>query len=187
MRIQENTGRNWLTGKLAEGEYVLWSGKPVLGRIFHGYDAFLIPFSFLWCTVCVYFLVASLKEDIFSLVVSIPLAAVGIYLAAGRFFYDQFLKRNTDYAVTSKRILRRRGQETDFLVFNKIPAVNRTVHRDGTGDITFGQNPVEVTPVYVRVRLPFYREKKREPVFYLEDVPDVETVYQIIEELAAGR
>lgn len=31
-------------------------------------------------------------------------------------------------------------------------------------------------------RMPFYQREKREPVFYLEDVPEVEKVYRIITE-----
>lgn len=60
--------------------------------------------------------------------------------------------------------------------------VNRSVNRDGTGTITFGREPVEISLVYCRIRMPFYQREKREPVFYLEDVPDVEKVYRIITE-----
>lgn len=92
------------------------------------------------------------------------------------------MKRNTDYIVTTKRILRRQGKNADYILLKIIPVVNRSVNRDGTGTITFGREPVEISLVYCRIRMPFYQREKREPVFYLEDVPDVEKVYQIITE-----
>lgn len=84
-----------------------------------------------------------------------------------------------------------RSQEKDFADGLNRGWLNRQLKEDENviwigkpvpGTITFGREPVEISLVYCRIRMPFYQREKREPVFYLEDVPDVEKVYRIITE-----
>ena len=187
MRSQEKDfadglNRGWLNRQLKEDENVRLIGKPVPGTLFHGYDAVMVPFSLAWCAISLLFVTQFSEEDIVFAVFGAVFFVFGLYLLIGRFFHAQIMKRNTDYIVTTKRILRRQGKNADYILLKKIPVVNRSVNRDGTGTITFGREPVEISLVYCRIRMPFYQREKREPVFYLEDVPDVENVYRIITE-----
>ena len=50
MRSQEKDfadglNRGWLNRQLKEDENVIWIGKPVPGKLFHVYDAVMVPFS----------------------------------------------------------------------------------------------------------------------------------------------
>ena len=70
MRSQEKDfadglNRGWLNRQLKEDENVIWIGKPVPGKLFHGYDAVMVPFSLAWCAMSLLFVTQFSEEDSF--------------------------------------------------------------------------------------------------------------------------
>lgn len=177
MEEMELYGDRWPGELLSDGEYVLWSGRPVKGKWFHRQDIVLIPFSLMWCGFVFFWEASVLKAGIrFMILWGLPFLVVGLYLVIGRFFAQQARKRRTRYAVTSKRVLRCQGRETDYLTYRSIPVVNKIVNRDGTGTIVFGSDRIVIT--FVRTT----HRSRQEPAFTLEDIPEADRVYRIISE-----
>ncbi len=89
-----------------EGETLLWEGAPS-DKLFllRASDAFLIPFSLLWggfaliWNVGVWVMGAPILFNLFGL----PFLLIGVYIVIGRFFHDQFHRRHTVYALSTKR------------------------------------------------------------------------------------
>lgn len=173
-----------LRGTLLEGEEVLWSGRPAAGKLFHSRDLFLVPFSLLWTAFAVKWELDVMRMgEPFFMLWGLPFIAMGLYLIAGRFLLLYVWKKQTVYAVTTKRVLRIRGKHTDFLTYARIPSVTKSVGRSGFGSIFFGNAPVRSTAADADspLRTRGYRGSRVQS-FYMEDVPDAERVYQIIAE-----
>jgi hypothetical protein len=100
-------------------ERILWSGQPKQGVLLGGRDALLIPFSLLW---------------------GLPFLLVGLYMIAGRFWHDAWLRRNLVYAVTDQRVLVLRGAKRPTITsldIHCLPRLEPGESRDGTGTIGF--------------------------------------------------
>jgi len=98
---------------LRNDEQLLWHGAPDAGVWFTPEDAFLIPFSLLWCGFAIFWESSVIRSggQFFFELWGIPFVAAGLYIVAGRFFYKSYRKRRTLYAVTTTRamILEPRG------------------------------------------------------------------------------
>lgn len=178
-----------LKGSLLEGEEVLWSGKPAAGRLFHSRDLFLVPFSLLWTAFAVRWEFSAMRiGEPFLMLWGLPFIAIGLYLAAGRFLLQYLWKKKTVYAVTTKRVLRIRGNHTDFLTYAQIPSVTKSAGRGGSGSLFFGNAPVLSQGADADSPLRTHRYRgSRVQSFYMEDVPEVERVYRIIAERITER
>ena len=120
----------------------------------------MVPFSLAWCAMSLLFVTQFSEEDIVFAVFGTVFFVFGLYLLIGRFFHAQIMKRNTDYIVTTKKGFSGvRVKNADYILLKKIPVVNRPVNRDGTGTITSGREPVEISLVYCRSECRFTREK----------------------------
>jgi hypothetical protein len=102
-----------LTSQLADGEYVLWQGKPPDGIIFRATDIFMIPFSLMWGGFAIFWEATVLgfvydenepTSWLFALW-GVPFVLVGLYLIFGRFFWDAFVRGRTEYMLTNRRAL----------------------------------------------------------------------------------
>lgn len=140
----EDNLRQELSAALEPGEKVLWKGFPRQGLMLRGQDAFMIPFSFVWCGFVVfweYMAVTSEDASGFFALWGVPFVLVGAYMVVGRFFTDIWTRARTAYAVTDKRILiisglwRRNIRSLELLGLSEI---NLTESQDGRGTITFG-------------------------------------------------
>ena len=160
---------------LSEGETILWKGKPEKGHVFTPQDAFLIPFSILWCGFAIFWettVVASGAPFFFKLW-GIPFVCVGLYMVFGRFLWTAYVRKNTAYVITTRRIIRSRRGRVDSMSARSLPPMHTKVRRDGTGTIRFG------VPTY-------YRRNSFDPndgMFTLENIPDVIRVQRIIENM----
>jgi hypothetical protein len=136
-------------GRLLGDERVLWSGRPAQGIRLTPADALLIPFSIVWCGFVAFWeaTVIAVNAPLLFKLWGVPFILVGLYLLAGRFFIDAWLRDHTRYAVTNRRILITRSGRFAALVAldrDKLPMMEVQERRDGNGTITFGQAPPQL-------------------------------------------
>ena len=67
----------------------------------------------------------------------LPFLVVGLYLIAGRFFHDAWLRKTVYYAVTDKRILVLRGPKITSIDIHRLPRLELSEHKDDTGTVAF--------------------------------------------------
>jgi hypothetical protein len=138
------TSARAFAGRLLPRERVIWSGKPARGLRFSARDWLMIPFSLLWGGFAVFWEVSVFQTrapGVFRLW-GVPFVAVGLYLIAGRFVVDAWLRGRTHYAVTDRRVLILRGGPFGSLVAlgrDRLAEMRLSEGADGRGTIRFGQ------------------------------------------------
>ena len=167
---------NFARTYIVPGECILWKGKPGKGHLLTRQDIFMIPFSILWCGFAFVWEITAVAggAPVFFWLWGIPFILVGLYITVGRFFHTAYLRRHTAYVITNKKIIRRRGKRVDILGAGNMPATHITPYADGSGTICFGEYSL-----YARRNVYFEGFQHGAP-FMLENVPDVNGVYQII-------
>jgi len=134
--------------ELSSGERLLWSGQPRQGLRLSSSDAFLIPFSLLWCGFAIFWeaSVVTKGAPFFFKLWGIPFVLVGLYIVFGRFFVDARTRGRTFYSVTSERIIIVSGllsRQTKSLQLRTLSDISLTERSDRSGSITFGpQHPM---------------------------------------------
>lgn len=129
--------------ELSPNEKLLWSDQPKQGIVLQAADAFLIPFSLLWCGFAIFWesLAVGKHAPVFFDLWGIPFVAIGLYMVFGRFLVDARVRRNTVYALTNERVLiigglfRRQVKSISLRTLNDISLNERA---DGSGTITLG-------------------------------------------------
>lgn len=98
--------RATFTPYLLTDEELLWLGKPSSWAIFSAQDIIMIPFSLLWGGFAI-----SLTSNAAGMGASPPFllwgmmfVVIGQYLIWGRFVHKYWVRRNTTYAITDKRV-----------------------------------------------------------------------------------
>ncbi len=131
----------WLNNYLNGEEYVLWKGKPDTRRLLSGMDTVLIPFSLLWTGGLLHGLISSIDSGmpLFAWIFMAVFLAFGLYLTVGRFLHRRWLLQRTEYAVTNRRILIKRGRSVHIAYGTTLPPMSVYTHADGTGTISFKQ------------------------------------------------
>lgn len=61
----------------------------------------------------------------------------GLYFIAGRFFHDARIRKKMLYAVTYQRVLILRGAKITSLDVHRLPRLELSEYRDGTGTLAF--------------------------------------------------
>src|ERR1051326_4937198 len=102
-----NSAASEIERELSLGERLLWSGQPRRGFRLRSSDAFVIPFSLLWCGFAIFWeaSVVTKGAPFFFMLWGIPFILVGLYIVFGRFFVDARTRGRTFYGVTSQRII----------------------------------------------------------------------------------
>ena len=134
---------------LQSDEKLLWTGKPQGGIKFRSIDFFLIPFSIVWCSFAIFWVILASKASIFFAMFGIPFVLVGLFLVFGRFIVDIKLRENTFYALTNNRIIINSGiftKTTKSITLNTITTFELEEKSDGSGSILFEQT----NPQFVR-------------------------------------
>lgn len=95
-----------LRGYLRPGEEFSWQGAPARSFTFTSADAFLVPFSILWCSfTCFWEVNAARTGVVFAEIWGVPFFALGLYMVAGRFLCKRYQHRHTAYGVTRDRAM----------------------------------------------------------------------------------
>ena len=134
--------------ELSSGERLLWSGQPQRGIRLRSSDAFLIPFSLLWCGFAIFWEASVITKGapFFFRLWGVPFVLVGLYLVFGRFIVDARTRERTFYGVTSERIIIVSGlfsRQTKSLQLRTLSDISLAERADGSGTITFGpQHPM---------------------------------------------
>jgi hypothetical protein len=103
----------------------------------------LIPFSLMWGGFAIFWewsVVHQAKAPGFFSLWGIPFVLIGLYLIAGRFFVDAWVRANTYYAATNQCILIvRTAPTTKFiaLAIDRLPELSLDERQDGRGTISF--------------------------------------------------
>jgi hypothetical protein len=100
------------------------------------------PFSLLWGGFALFWNVGVwvAGAPFFFRLFGLPFLVAGIYITVGRFFHDASMRRKLNYAVTNRRVLilkRSRSPKLTSLDLDRLPGLEMTEHRDGTGTIIF--------------------------------------------------
>lgn len=174
---------------LFAAERILWTGQPKQGISFNQNDVLAIPFSFLWGGFAIYwnygvwtsFPSTGTPDDWLFKLWGLPFLAVGLYLIAGRFFYEAWIRSRTYYAVTSARVLILRGRpNTKFISrdIRSLPMLELAEHRGDTGTIAFDSDDAGysifgrkrafgIWPVAASANAQFYRIEDARRVYNL--------------------
>lgn len=135
--------RTYLQGN----ERLQWSGRPKTGIVFRKEDAYLIPFSLLWCGFAIFWLVGSLQtsESLMFSLFGVPFVLIGLMMVFGRFVVDARSRANTIYGLTNDRIIIKSGifsKQIKSMNINALMALEYTEKPDGSGTIDLGpKNP----------------------------------------------
>jgi hypothetical protein len=131
-----------IAGSLDPGESLLWTGRPARGVLLRPVDAFLIPFSVLWCGFAVFWETMAVRGRVvpFALV-GAPFVAIGLYVLIGRFFADARRRARTFYGLTDRRVILVSGlfsRQVDSLPLRTLSGVSVHLRKDGSGSLSFG-------------------------------------------------
>lgn len=92
---------------LQPGERILWVGAPSRRVWLLPADAFLIPFSLIWCGLAVFWeqqAIAGADPGFFRIFGGL-FVILGLYFTIGRFFVGRWLRSRTEYVVTDRRAI----------------------------------------------------------------------------------
>jgi hypothetical protein len=129
--------------QLGPGESLLWAGVPRQGLALKPSDAVMIPFSLMWGGFAIFWETTVWVMDApwFFRLWGVPFVVVGLYLIAGRFVYDAWVRGRTVYAVTNQRVVivrDGRSRSATSLDLATLPEMTLSEKRDGSGTIVFG-------------------------------------------------
>jgi hypothetical protein len=127
---------------LFSGERILWTGRPRQGVSLTTRDTYLIPLSLLWGGFALFWNIGVWSfpgngPPLFFRLFGLPFLFIGLYLIIGRLFHDAYIRKNMFYAVTDRRILVLRGRKITSLDIDRLPRLELSEHRDGTGTLAF--------------------------------------------------
>jgi hypothetical protein len=137
------------TGRLLDGETIVWSGRPGQGVRLTSRDGLLIPFSLIWGGFAIFWELTVMQHPapFFFRLFGVPFVLIGLYFIFGRFLVDSWIRSKTTYAVTNRRILIARSEPFGKLVslnLNRLPDVELQEGPTGRGTLRFGP----ATPVW---------------------------------------
>lgn len=135
-----------ISKEIASGERLLWSGRPKQGVMLRGSDAFLIPFSLLWCGFAIFWeaTVITKGAPFFFKLWGVPFVLVGLYLVIGRFYVEALQRRKTFYGLTDKSIIIVSGitlKKLKRLSLRTLSDVSLNEGKGNRGTITFASTP----------------------------------------------
>jgi len=135
-----------IASQLGSGERILWSGRPHQGLMLRPSDAYLIPFSLLWCGFVIIWEanVVGGKAPVFFALWGIPFVLVGLYFVFGRFLADARQRAKTFYALTNQRVIIVSGvfsRQVKSLNLRTLSDMSLSERSNGSGTISFGSPP----------------------------------------------
>lgn len=122
----------------APGETVVWEGRSLRGVTITAFEGPLVAYG-LMATVIGFGLVIHHRW-----LGGVPLLAIGIYLMIGQFIFETKRRRHADYILTLDHAYIVHSWPWAHVVTVDLRRVGPsflTIHKDGTGTITFGRVP----------------------------------------------
>jgi len=134
---------NEVQRELSGDERVLWAGRPLPGVRLKASDALMIPFSLMWGGFAIFWeaSVWSVGAPLFFRLWGVPFVLVGLYMIAGRFFFDAKVRERTVYALTDRRAIIASGlwyRSVRSIELRRLSELGFTESSGGIGTITFG-------------------------------------------------
>jgi hypothetical protein len=141
-----DVGPNAFSAYGYSSDKIRWSGTPNTGIKFQRSDIIAIPLSFLWCGFAIFWESMAFRGNapFFFRLWGVPFVLFGLYMVAGRFFWDAYVRANTAYALTDdSALILRRGFGGGISVVNlpNIANIDLELSPDGSGTISFGGVP----------------------------------------------
>lgn len=169
--------RNWINRYLMPDEYVVWNGRPGRGHLLAPTDIYMIPFSIMWCGFAIVWETGVLAggAPFFFKLWGIPFVCVGLYMVFGRFIFKAYIRKETIYVITNKRVFSFKRNQIQTLDYHMNPTRNVTRYQDGTGTIRF-----YAAPTFTDFFGSMQSFGKNDQYFELENIPDVDRVLQIL-------
>lgn len=157
-------------------EALRWTGRPPPGLRFERGDVLRVPLSLLWGGFAIFWEYLAFRggAPLFFLLWGVPFVLVGIYIVAGRFFYNAYIRSRTYYGLTSDCALivsERPGGGIERLYLPAIKSIRLTLRSDGSGTIAFGD------PGSAPLRRWNWSRDETMPSF--EAIPDARRVYEL--------
>lgn len=113
---------------LLPGEEIVWIDKPKSGLRFSNRDLWLIPLA-LFGNLFLFYILLNKEALAYGFIIDwvlVPLAGAFLYLLVGRFAGDVlFMRKNTFYAITNKRVMLKSGFFTKQLSSIDLGSVSR--------------------------------------------------------------
>lgn len=164
--------------KLDDGEQLVWSGQPRQGLVLQPTDIALIPFSLLWGGFAFYweFEVVATHQFWVLQLWGIPFVLLGLYLVVGRFFADAYVRGQTYYGLTDKRVIIERASTTQSIPLSDLKGVVLAAKADKSGTIVLG--PANL-PAPSSLNAYMGSTRVQYPMFQM--IPDAQSVYDQIE------
>ncbi len=129
------------------GETVRWTGTPPHGLLLRRSDWLGIPFSLLWGGFAIFWetMVFAGGAPLVFRLWGVPFVAVGLYMIAGRFFWDAWVRARTRYAVTDRAayiVIDGLGSTVRRYGGALLDGVRIERRTDGSGTLRFGDEPM---------------------------------------------
>jgi hypothetical protein len=131
-----------LKKELLPGESLLWAGRPRQGFYLQAQDAWMVPFSLVWCGITITLLSSALRSGETSpgVIFFLIHGFVGLYLLVGRFIYDVKRRAATFYGLTDRGPIILSGffrKIVKRIQLQSLSDITLTEHRDSWGTIRF--------------------------------------------------
>jgi hypothetical protein len=190
---RKSHNENPFTYELANGEQLLWTGRPNPWKIFTREDFFIIPFTLVWggFVVALNAAIWTVNGPLVGKIAGFPFLVAGLYMMVGRFFYKVWRKRRLYYAVTDQRVMiLLKGIRYDLRSFSigMIPYLHKYVEMNGYGKVVFG-GPAPLNR-WQQQQLDNPNSSFEWAGFALDgfyDIPDAHEVYALMKELCYGQ
>lgn len=177
--------RDQLDPYVLPSERLLWWGRPDPTKHFAPADAFIIPFSLLWCGFSIFWEVGAARSGatLPFVLFGAPFVAVGLFFVFGRFIAKARRKRQTAYGLTDRRALVAVGTGSLSESPVQYQPVNMQRSRDGSHvSVTFGRSAMgrRGGPSYANTGLEFFARGDLPVGFY--DVRDVAALERALQQ-----
>lgn len=183
----DQEARDLIRSELERDETLIWAGRAGRGIRFTSRDAFMIPFSLMWCGFAIFWetTVILVNAPLLFKLWGIPFVVVGLYIVFGRFLVDARRRAKTFYGVSDRRALivfaGRTRRVTSLQLANQQLQLEQSAR--GSGSILFGEQSQQ------RAVGTFFIAQSNASGFRFEAIDDARAVYrQIVEaQNALGR
>ena len=156
-----------------------WVGRPAQGLLFRTGDLLMIPFSLLWGGFAIFWESTAISDGgpIFFRLWGIPFVLIGLYMIAGRFIVDAYLRAHTTYAIGDHAIYFVRdglANGVSTLAASALTPVQMQLGANGRGTIIFADSAIRFFNYSASWRM------TTAPDYAFESIPDVQKVYEMI-------